>query len=240
MREAAGFTAFLLAGGTAATVNVIARWFLNAIMPYEPAVMLAYLLGMTTAFLLMRVFVFQAADGRIGGQFVRFATVNLVAGAQVLVVSVVLARLLFAAIGPQHQAETLAHVVGVLSPVAMSYFLHKRFSFRTAANGRTSLNIKQSGSSARTTTANERIVQPENTVTNVSGQAAGGAVRPVIIPTALDLDRCPLSRADRPDPAWIGDKPVPCVGTGLHNLVVAVPDTGGEFVGTRVIPDVLH
>ena len=107
MREAAGFAAFLLTGGTAATVNVVARWFLNFVMPYEPAVMLAYLPGMTTAFLLMRVFVFQAADGRIRGQFARFAMVNLVAGAQVLVVSVVLARL-FAAIGPQHQAETLA------------------------------------------------------------------------------------------------------------------------------------
>jgi putative flippase GtrA len=176
MREAVGFATFLLTGGTAATVNVVARWLLNFVMPYELAVVLAYLIGMMTAFLLMRVFVFQATGGRVRGQLVRFALVNLVAGAQVLVVSVVLARLLFPALGSQHQAETLAHVLGVLSPVAMSYILHKRFSFRIAVN-RPPLDSGRSGSPAKTTSDSifpgDRIVRPAD-----AGQAAGGAVHP--------------------------------------------------------------
>jgi len=52
--------------------------------------------------------------------------------AQVWVVSVGLARVIFPAIGFSWRAETVAHVVGVLSPVVTSYVLHKRFSFRIA------------------------------------------------------------------------------------------------------------
>ena len=61
-----------------------------------------------------------------------------------------------------------------------------------------------------------------------------------VIPTALEIDRCPLPRSDGPDPAWIVGEPVPCVGAGRHNLVVAIPDTSGEFVGPQVIPNILH
>jgi putative flippase GtrA len=182
VREVASLATFLLTGGMAAAVNVSARWLLNFVMPYEIAVMLAYLFGMMTAFLLMRVFVFQATGGRVKGQLVRFALVNLVAGAQVLVVSVVLSRLLLAAIGSQHQAETLAHVLAVLSPVAMSYILHKRFSFRVAVNGHSPLAARRSGLPAETAAEcdfpSERDIRPAGPARHLPGQPAGGAVRP--------------------------------------------------------------
>lgn len=130
MREAVGFAAFVVTGGFAAAVNIATRWCFTFITSYEIAVTLAYLCGMVTAFLLMRLFVFQSNTGSARGQFVRFAMVNGVAFAQVLVVSVVLARLLFPAIGFTYQAETVAHVIGVISPIATSYVMHKRFSFR--------------------------------------------------------------------------------------------------------------
>ena len=68
-------------------------------------------------------------------QFMRFALVNAVAFAQVWIISVGLARLVFPAIGFAWDAETVAHVIGVVSPVATSYLMHKHFSFRHARLG---------------------------------------------------------------------------------------------------------
>ena len=82
--------------------------------------------------ILARVFVFKPAAGDAPGQFLRFAMVNALAFVQVWAVSVGLARVAFPAAGFTWQAETVAHVAGVLSPVVTSYLLHKHFSFRTA------------------------------------------------------------------------------------------------------------
>jgi putative flippase GtrA len=121
-----------LTGGIAAVVNIVTRMLLQRVFSYEVAVGLAYLVGMTTAFVLARTFVFKPVDGDAHGQFVRFAMVNGVAFVQVWIVSVGLARVVFPAVGFSWRAETVAHVIGVLSPVVTSYILHKRFSFRSA------------------------------------------------------------------------------------------------------------
>jgi putative flippase GtrA len=130
--EQARFAAFLVTGGIAAGVNILARIVLERVAGYEAAIGFAYLAGMVTAFILARVFVFKPVQRDTHGQFVRFAMVNALAFAQVWLVSVGLDRLIFPAIGFEWQRETVAHVIGVLSPVAGSYLLHKHFSFRAA------------------------------------------------------------------------------------------------------------
>jgi putative flippase GtrA len=131
------FVAFVLVGGTAAVVNVAARAALNRVMPYEAAILVAYLIGMAVAYVLNRRFVFQASGRGVHSEAWRFALVNLVAAGQVWVVSVVLARWALPAAGFRWHAETLAHVVGVMAPVFTSYLAHKHFSFaqRKAAPG---------------------------------------------------------------------------------------------------------
>jgi putative flippase GtrA len=126
------FMLFLFAGGTAALVNIVSRIVFNRIMPYEVAIVPAYLCGMTVAYLLNKFFVFESKDRRIAAEYLRFALVN--GGAVVLVwcVSVGLARLLFPAIGFTWHAETVAHIIGVASPVYTSYLGHKYFSFGKA------------------------------------------------------------------------------------------------------------
>jgi len=123
----------VLAGGTAALVNILSRVALNWLMPYEVAIIVAYLCGMTTAYLLNRYFVFAASGRGVASEYTRFALVNLAAVAQVWIVSVGLARLAFPAIGFTWHAETVAHVIGVAIPVFTSYLGHKHFSF--AAKG---------------------------------------------------------------------------------------------------------
>jgi putative flippase GtrA len=130
MGETKRFVSFLVTGGIAAGVNIAACWVFDFAVSYEVAIGLAYLVGMATAFVLARMFVFDPTGGRAHWQFMRFAIVNAVAFAQVWIVSVALDHWLFPIIGFTFQPETVAHVIGVLSPVASSYILHKRFSFR--------------------------------------------------------------------------------------------------------------
>lgn len=52
------------------------------------------------------------------------------------------------------------------------------------------------------------------------------AVAADVIPTVLDIDRCPLGCADGSDSVWIGDQPVPGIGAGVQDFVVVVPDAG--------------
>ncbi|MDB5415468.1 MAG: hypothetical protein JWR10_3803 [Rubritepida sp.] len=125
----AEFVRFVLTGGTAAAVNIGARMLLSLAMPYEAAVAVAYLIGMVTAYLLARRFVFAASGGGMGSEFSRFALINCVALVQVWLVSVGLARFVFPAIGYMFHPETTAHVIGVLSPIGISYLGHRRYSF---------------------------------------------------------------------------------------------------------------
>jgi putative flippase GtrA len=125
----AEFFRFVLAGGTAAVANILSRWLLSTIVRFEVAVVTAYLIGMVTAFILTRQFVFDRSDRRVRSEGVRFVLVNLAALVQVWIVSVGLAKWIFPMIGLVWHTELIAHIVGVLSPVAASYFGHKYFTF---------------------------------------------------------------------------------------------------------------
>src|SRR5215468_4396604 len=93
------------------------------------AVLAAYLIGMITAFVLSRRFVFEPSSAPVAIQLQRFTVVNIAALAQVWLVSVGLARLVFPGIGFNWHNETLAHLIGVASPVITSYFAHRTYSF---------------------------------------------------------------------------------------------------------------
>ncbi|AEG50397.1 GtrA family protein [Sphingobium chlorophenolicum L-1] len=127
---------FTITGGIAATVNIAVRWMLSWFLFYELAVSIAYFLGMTTAFILARAFVFGASDGRWINEFGRFALVNLASFLMVMGVSVGLARLLFPAIGLHWHREDIAHIIGVVSPILLSFYAHKYFSFKKPVNDR--------------------------------------------------------------------------------------------------------
>lgn len=127
--EARRFAVFLLTGGCAAAVNIAGRATFSLVLPFAPAVALAYIVGMTTAFLLAKLFVFAGSGRRMYVEYCRFALVNGAALVQVLAVSVLLAKIVFPAIGFAWHADLIAHAIGVVSPVLLSYKGHKRFSF---------------------------------------------------------------------------------------------------------------
>jgi putative flippase GtrA len=124
------FTLFLLAGAIAAAANVGSRLLFSMAFSLEVAVVLAYLVGMTVAFTLMRSQVFPPGRGSVRRQATLFAAVNVVAAAQTLIVTLLLARWLLPALGMHSHVEDLAHVIGVGVPIVTSYFGHKHWSFR--------------------------------------------------------------------------------------------------------------
>ena len=123
------FVLFLVAGGFAALVNVVSRVLLSLVLSYEIAVAVAYLFGMTTAYVLNKVFVFEKSGRAVHHEYLRFAAVNAVAIVQVWVVSVGLARYVFPWLGFEWHADTIAHMIGVVIPIFTSYVGHKKFSF---------------------------------------------------------------------------------------------------------------
>ncbi len=124
------FIRFILTGGFAALVNVGVRIVLSQFMNFHAAVIIAYLIAMITAYALSRIFVFEKSGRSIAEELSKFAIVNLVAIAQVWLVTMVLNYYILPAIGWTLYPKIVAHFIGVASPVFTSYFGHKYFSFK--------------------------------------------------------------------------------------------------------------
>lgn len=125
------FLSFIAASGIAAVANFGSRIAFGLVMPYVPSIVLAYCLGMLTAFVLNRAFVFGGSRNRLHHQALWFIAINLIALAQTVLVSLLLGRWLFPIIGWHTHADTIAHGVGVLVPALSSYLGHKYFTFRS-------------------------------------------------------------------------------------------------------------
>lgn len=124
------FIRFLLAGGTAALANFGSRICLSYWMPYVPAIIVAYVVGMITAFVLNRLFVFTSSQNPIHNQIYWFILVNVAAVTQTALISVWLADYVLPMLHVYNQTQTIAHAVGVTVPIATSYVGHKHLTFR--------------------------------------------------------------------------------------------------------------
>ena len=121
---------FVGAGGIAAALNFGSRIVLGQWLSYTTSIVLAYLIGMATAFILNRLFVFRTTTTALQKQIGWFVLVNVAAVLQTLAISVILARWVLPGIGVEWHNETLAHAVGVAVPVITSYIGHKYLTFR--------------------------------------------------------------------------------------------------------------
>ena len=123
------FTRFIITGGFAAGVNFLSRIGLSELMSYRYAVFFAYLIGMITAFVLSKIFVFQKSGQAASHEFIKFTIVNIVAVIQVWLISVGLAEYGFPALDFNFYPEEVAHLIGISVPVITSYYGHKYFTF---------------------------------------------------------------------------------------------------------------
>lgn len=124
------FVLFLVTGGTAASVNFLSRIFFNQWLDYSSAIILAYIVGMITAFILARLFVFKQSSQNWQRSALLFALVNVAAVAQTWAISMGLAYYVLPNAGMTSFVPEIAHAAGVVVPVFTSYLGHKRWSFR--------------------------------------------------------------------------------------------------------------
>lgn len=123
------FAIFLITGGLAAGVNFGSRILYNQRLDFSTSVVLAYVTGMVTAFILARLFVFRNGSQSVHKSAAIFVLVNGVAVLQTWAVSMALYYLLPLAGLTRHVPE-LAHAIGVMVPVFTSYLGHKHYSFK--------------------------------------------------------------------------------------------------------------
>jgi len=124
------FLAFLVSGGIAALANFGSRIVLNQWLSFSVSVVLAYCIGMVTAFVLARLFVFTESTQAVHRSALIFVGVNLLAIAQTWGISMLLAYWVLPGMGVRQFVPEIAHGIGVLVPVFTSYLGHKHWTFR--------------------------------------------------------------------------------------------------------------
>jgi putative flippase GtrA len=123
------FILFVAAGGFAALVNFVSRIIFNFWFSFEVSVVLAYLIGMITAYILTKIFVFKAKSVGLVSSSIKFTIVNILAVLQTYFISVYLYYWLNNNINFDYNKE-VAHFVGIAFPVITSYIGHKYYSFK--------------------------------------------------------------------------------------------------------------
>lgn len=124
------FLRFVAVGAVAAAANIGSRMLFGAWLGYLPSIVLAFFVGLSTAFLLNRWWVFARSGKHWANEATWFTAVNLFGLLQTVCISLLLARYLLPALGQSSGVDTTAHAIGVLVPIATSYLGHKYLSFR--------------------------------------------------------------------------------------------------------------
>jgi putative flippase GtrA len=134
LRGRGRFVRYVLSGGIATAVNLLAVWLSRQVADYPVAVSIGAIAGTATSYLLGKVFVFNAAKRRFDhAEIIRFLLVHAVVCAQIWVVSVALERWVLPVSLSISIREAIASVIGVGSVVFTGFFLHRRVTFRAVS-----------------------------------------------------------------------------------------------------------
>ena len=124
------FVGFVIMGGIAACVNFVSRIIYNQWVDYSFSIILAYVTGMFTAFLLMKTFLFTSSKQKNVTSVFFFTIVNLAAVLQTWAISLVLQKHVLIQVGITAFVNETAHAIGIMIPVFTSYIGHKYLSFK--------------------------------------------------------------------------------------------------------------
>ena len=122
------FLKFLAAGGLAALANFAARLAAQPWLGFRGAVVAAFFVGLTVAFVLNRAFVFPASGKPLRQEMTWFLLFNLLAFPLIVGGSVLL-RPVFGHVLPASLAEAAAHGVAIMIPVVFNFAAHQLVTF---------------------------------------------------------------------------------------------------------------
>jgi putative flippase GtrA len=124
------FSFFLLSGALASLLNWSSRFLFSQFFNFQTSIVLAFIVGLLSGFILMRLFVFKKSQNSIKSQALRYLIINMLALAQTFAVSVLMLNVLLRFIEDKAVSEAISHAMGIVVPVFTSYLGHKHFSFR--------------------------------------------------------------------------------------------------------------
>lgn len=123
------FLLFLTVGISAATVNWLSRIFLSNWLSFSMAVIVAYAIGMTAAYLLNSLFVFPNSGKSKHSQIINFILTNLTFYPIVWLVSLKLNNMLIG-LGLTRYSEGAAHLFALSLPMLATFLIYKLFVFK--------------------------------------------------------------------------------------------------------------
>ena len=124
---------FLVCGGFAAFVNWAARIGLSTVMPFEPAVTLAYGIGMVVGFVLYRTVVWRDRKTPFADQVIGFISVNAASALVVFAVSLGTRWGLEQILGPGWIVDAAAHGFAIAVGAVANFIGHRTVTFRVRA-----------------------------------------------------------------------------------------------------------
>ena len=124
------FGLFIVAGGIAAVVHWGSRIWLNQFVEFRVALVLAYAIGIATAFALNKLMVFPESGRQLRAEINYFVFFNLAAFPLVWGASVLLADYALPGLGMNWHVREIAHASAIALPLVLNFYLHKFITFR--------------------------------------------------------------------------------------------------------------
>ncbi len=124
------FILFIITGGTSALINILSRIILSNFLRFEISILISYGIGMITAFLLAKRFVFLNSKKSIKKSFPAFALVNLISVLQTFFVSIFIKNWLIIFFDNLSFIELISHTCGLGILVFTSFYGHKYITFK--------------------------------------------------------------------------------------------------------------
>jgi len=123
------FLQFVAIGAIAASLNWGSGRLFSPVFGFSIGISLAYLVGMASAFVMNRIWVFPRGSRPIHHQAALFVAVNLVSFPVVWSVAMVLGEYVLPALGVTRGNEGLAHAIALAVPMFAAFLFHKFLTF---------------------------------------------------------------------------------------------------------------
>lgn len=123
------FLKFLFVGGSAAILNWISRIILNLWTTFPIAVALAYLFGMSFAFVTNKIFVFPQSNRSTKKQIRDFTVINLVNFPILWILSIIFKLFIENILGITLYSAEIAHFIALSIPMFINFLIYKFIAF---------------------------------------------------------------------------------------------------------------
>jgi putative flippase GtrA len=123
------FLNFLFAGGLAAASNFVSRVLFSLWLTYSNAIIVAYVIGMLTAFIINSIYVFSKSDRNKFIQLRDFIIINMTFLPLVWLVSIKL-NVWLIDLGVKNYSEEIAHFIALVLPMLTTFLIYKYYIFK--------------------------------------------------------------------------------------------------------------